>query len=73
MEQYYDAFVYVANWGSHEFMLRLPRTLLDPETAAHYCVEAPVATAHTTGEHVILSFSSVGRARHPRSRPPRRV
>ena len=58
MEQYYDAFVYVANWGSHEFMLRLPRTLLDPETAAHYCVEAPVATAHTTGEHVILSFSS---------------
>src|SRR5262245_3399825 len=26
MEQHYDAFVYVANWGTHRLMLRLPKT-----------------------------------------------
>src|SRR5712692_5224751 len=30
MDQYFDAFVYVANWGLHELMLRLPRRLLSP-------------------------------------------
>ena len=25
MERYFDAFVYVANWGTHRFMVRLPR------------------------------------------------
>src|SRR5947199_2761633 len=38
METYFDAFVYVANWGTHELMLRLPRRLLDPGTASRYCV-----------------------------------
>ncbi len=28
MEKYFDAFVYVANWGRREFMLRLPRRLV---------------------------------------------
>ena len=27
MEKYFDAFVYLANWGTHCFMLRLPRRL----------------------------------------------
>jgi hypothetical protein len=30
MERYFDAFLYFANWGTHELMLRLPRRLLDP-------------------------------------------
>ena len=25
MDRYFDAFVYVANWGTHKFMFRLPR------------------------------------------------
>ena len=28
MEWYFDAFVYVSNWGSSTFMLRLPTTVL---------------------------------------------
>ena len=36
MEEYFDAFVYVANRGTHRFMLRLPRGLLDLPTAAPY-------------------------------------
>lgn len=58
MERYYDAFVYVANWGSHQLMLRLPHTALSAETARHYCAAEPAATAHVKGDHLILAFSS---------------
>ncbi len=37
MEKYFDAHVYVANWGTRVFMLRLPERLLDRETTASYC------------------------------------
>jgi hypothetical protein len=37
MERYFDAFVYVANWGMRRFMLRLPRAVLDPATVEPYC------------------------------------
>src|SRR5215207_6189063 len=39
IEQCFDAFVYVANWGTHQFMLKLPRRLLDPGAAGRYAVE----------------------------------
>lgn len=39
MEQYFDAFVYVANWGTRRLMLRLPTRVLDPEAADRYCAE----------------------------------
>ncbi len=39
MEGYYDAFVYVANWGTHRFMLRLPRRLLAAQATRPYTVE----------------------------------
>jgi hypothetical protein len=29
LEKYFDAFVYVANWGTHEFHIRLPQGSLD--------------------------------------------
>jgi hypothetical protein len=57
MEQCFDAFLYVANWGTHWFMLRLPRRLLDPQVAARYCA-GECAAAHATREHVILEFRS---------------
>jgi hypothetical protein len=59
MNKYFDAFVYVANWGTHEFMLRLPRRLLDPEVARRYCVDNG-AQARTMGDFVILEFRSEG-------------
>ena len=57
MEDYFDAFLYLANWGTRELMLRLPRRLLDPAAAARYCLGGP-ASAAESGDHVILSFSS---------------
>jgi hypothetical protein len=58
-KRYYDAHVYIANWGTHEFMLRLPRTLLDPEVAQRYCApNSGCAEAHFTNDHVVLVFNS---------------
>ncbi len=57
MQRYYDAHLYFANWGTHRIMLRLPRTLLDPEIAGQYCVDSQVSVL-TTREHVILDLTS---------------
>ena len=57
MEQYFDAFVYVANWGTRRFMLRLPRRLLDPQTTHPYAV-AETLNVHVRGDFVILEFRS---------------
>lgn len=57
MQRYYDAHLYLANWGTHRIMLRLPRTLLSPKTAEQYCVDGGVSMS-TTGEYVILDLTS---------------
>ncbi|MGW3959066.1 hypothetical protein ACWED2_04520 [Amycolatopsis sp. NPDC005003] len=56
MERYYDAHLYVANWGSHRVMFRLPSDLLDPEVVEGYC--AGETRAWVTDEFVILDFAS---------------
>jgi hypothetical protein len=38
MERYYDAHLYVTNWGTHQVMLRLPRALLSLGAAEQYCI-----------------------------------
>lgn len=57
MERYFDAFVYVANWGTHRLMLRLPRRLLDPKAAWPYAVDDSL-DVRGSGEFVILDFTS---------------
>lgn len=57
MERYFDAHLYLANWGTRRIMLRWPRTVLDPDTAAIYCV-GESAHSWATREHVILDLSS---------------
>ena len=57
MERYYDAHLYVTNWGTHQVMLRLPRALLSLEAAEQYCIDPHVA-AWASGEHLILDLTS---------------
>lgn len=57
MERYYDAHLDLANWGHHQVMLRLPRTLLDVKTVEPYCPE-PDATTWPTRERLILNLTS---------------
>jgi len=41
LERYFDAFLYEANWGTRELMFRLPKRLLDAETASRRRFEMP--------------------------------
>lgn len=55
MERYFDAHLYLANWGTRQLMLRLPKRVMDPATVADYCV-GDSASAWTLGEHVIIDL-----------------
>jgi hypothetical protein len=57
MEKYFDAFLYLANWGTHVFKLRLSARLLDLSTARLYCV-GDSASAREKDGNVILHFGS---------------
>ncbi|HEX5870775.1 MAG TPA: hypothetical protein VFY65_10185 [Longimicrobium sp.] len=57
MERWFDAFLYLANWGTRRLMLRLPASVLDVETARRYCPGENV-TAWDHGDFVILSFTA---------------
>ena len=56
LEEYFDAYLYAANWGTRELAFRLPRALLDAVTARWYCDEEYRAWVTETAEHVIVRF-----------------
>ncbi|WKU05360.1 hypothetical protein [Micromonospora sp. HUAS LYJ1] len=55
MERYFDAHLYLANWGTRQLTLRLPKHVLDPATVARYCA-GDSASAWTAGKHVIIDL-----------------
>jgi hypothetical protein len=57
MEKYFDAFLYLANWGTHDLRIRLPRRVLDLDTARLYC-RGEAAVAHSQSDFIILEFLS---------------
>lgn len=56
MEKYFDAHVYVANWGTYTLMLRFPRGLIDEELLREYCIDDPFSF-RVTKEHLIISWN----------------
>jgi hypothetical protein len=57
MDQYFDAHLYVANWGTRRLMLRLPARAFPPASARPYTVPY-VLKARANREHVVLDFHS---------------
>lgn len=57
VERYYDAHLYLANWGTRRVMLRLPKKQLGLRTVDPYLVEDSVE-AWTKGEYLVLDLSS---------------
>jgi hypothetical protein len=57
MQRYYDAHLYLANWGTHQIMLRVPRTLLSPKIAEQYSVDGHVGVT-AAPESMILDLIS---------------
>jgi hypothetical protein len=57
MEKYFDGFLYLANWGTRQLMLRIPRAALDLKTAKRYCGGGP-AVARLKGRFLLLAFTT---------------
>ncbi|HEX6041490.1 hypothetical protein [Longimicrobium sp.] len=57
LETYFDAFLYLANWGTREVMLRVPLRMLGADVVGNYCDDEFVMT-EARGEHVLLGFRS---------------
>jgi len=57
IEKYFDAYLYLANWGTRKFTLRLPRQGLDLGRVQLYCA-GESASVRAKGEFVILDFCS---------------
>jgi len=57
VEKYFDAFLYLANWGTHILKLRFPSELLSLETAREYCQTDFVSAWEKDGK-LIVSFES---------------
>src|SRR5258708_9396484 len=58
MESYFDAFLYLANWGTHVFKLSLPARALNVTAAGLYCVGAQAASVRAKNGRLILTFVS---------------
>jgi len=56
MAKFFDAFLYLANWGNRIFKLRLPSRLLPADTTQLYCDGDCFAARHK-GDHVVLTYS----------------
>lgn len=57
MARYFDAFLYLANWGTRQLMLRLPSSLLDPVVVSRYCA-SDSACGWSAGDQVIVALTS---------------
>ena len=57
VEKYFDAFLYVANWGTHWLMFKVPRKLVDVDLAEEYC-SGESSVLHEKGDAVIFEFTS---------------
>lgn len=57
MAKYFDAFLYMANWGTRRLMLRLPCSLLPHESIERYFAEN-IISARVVEKNVILDFRS---------------
>ncbi len=57
MEKYFDAFLYLSNWGTHELTFRLPRRVLALDTVKQYC-RGQAASVRVKGDFLILELVS---------------
>ena len=57
MENYFDAFLYLANWGTHILQFRLPSSLLGLDTARVYCLGEGASAREKAGK-LVLRFVS---------------
>ncbi len=55
LAQYFDAMLYMANWGTKQLMFRMSKSLIDIEQVQLYCVEDYISCS-VKGEYVVLDI-----------------
>ena len=58
VERYFDAHLYVANWGAHRLILKMPTARLDVKALKQYFGHGHAARFRKTGDHVTLDLTS---------------
>lgn len=54
MTDYFDAMLYMANWGSRRLMFRLPGELIDMEAVGIYCVSREIKIKETEDQKNVI-------------------
>ena len=57
LERYFDLFCYVANWGTRQFAMRVPKGLVDLGALKRFHLDEELALIRSVGEHVIVSIN----------------
>ena len=58
MERWFDLHLYLANWGTHRLMLRLPKRLVDRYRLEDILQRVDCAKLKVSGENLILTSSA---------------
>jgi hypothetical protein len=56
LERYFDLFVYVANWGTRRFALRIPSRFLTAAEIEPFNLDEEIATVRAARRHVIVDI-----------------
>lgn len=56
LKRHFDLFLYLANWGSRRFALKLPRRLVDLEALDRFQIDDEVADIKVAGAHLIIDI-----------------
>jgi hypothetical protein len=58
LREWYDAMLYLANWGTHRFMCRVPLELIDAQYAEACCAGDSATMRIVNGNAALLDFTS---------------
>ena len=56
MEHVFDLHLYLANWGTRIFSMRLPRRLLEPTALEGYFIDDEIASLRDADENIVIDF-----------------
>jgi len=56
LAKYFDALLYLANWGTSRLLFRFPRSVMDVETFQPYCHDDSISVL-TKGDYIIFDMS----------------
>jgi len=57
INQYFDAMIYMANWGTKRLMFRIPAALINLKQFSHYCQSEEISIEKINKKRIIIDFN----------------